>query len=538
MNEKRRNWIVVLVALGLFVGGFGPLFLILDPLDLHLVDRLSGDFDAAALAVPPESMVYVGVNLLGAERERLEAVGAQFAATGDGGILAEMGLSLEEDVLPWVGQYLGWALVNVEADSFNQTAVFHWVLIIEARSTGPADDFLMQLGQKWAARGGTTATTQRYEGVDLTVFPDLAMGRNGRLLLISSDVATVQQAIDAKNGRAIDETDVYAEAVISLPPSRLLTVFVNGADLPTLRDAASVLSGTNLGFVPVADVYSVGVGGFLVDAGVRLDMATTYDRAALSPGRLAAVDSVLAQPQTAAYFPANTILYLAGQPFSQTWAAFIETEGADVAESMLLLGQRFGFDPAAAIFPLLDGVAAVGLMPGSDGLLAAQTGLNVEGVALLGTSQPDQVQQPLDGLLAAIRAIPLPIAKLTDFPVGSGQVTEIEATLGSSLRLAVGATDGYMVVATTGTAAQSLRFDNANTLAQTPAFQQVVELYARENAPTFYLDVAGLRGAMREEGDEGLTAVAASLQPIHTIAANANVVEGIALNRIYLVLEK
>lgn len=533
MSEKRRNWIVVLVTVGLFVGGFGPLFLILDPLDLHLVDRLSGDFDAAALAVPPESMVYVGVNLLGAEQTELEALGQQFAATGDGGILAELGLSLEQDVVPWVGQYAGWALVDVAVDSFNQTAVSHWVFIIEARSTGPADTFLARLAEKWAVRGETTATSQSYEGVDLTVFPDLALGRNGRLLLIGSDAGTVQQAIDAKNGQAIDETDVYAEAVISLPPSRLLTVFVNGADLPQLRDAATVWTGTNLAFVPVDDVYSVGVGGFLVDAGVRLDMATTYDREALSPGRLAAVDSVLGRPQTAVNFPANTILYLAGQPFSQTWAAFIETEGADFAESMLLLGQQFGFDPAALVFPLLDGETALGVIPSSEGMLAAQTGLNVEAVALLGTSQPGQAQQPLDGLLAAIRAVPLPIAKLTDFPVGSGQVTELEMTLGPSLRLAVGAADGYVVAATTGAAAQLLHFDNSNTLAQTSAFQQAATLYAQENAPTFYLDVAGLRGAMGEE-----TAVGASLMPIHTIAANSNVVEGIVLNRIYLVLEK
>lgn len=537
MNEKRRNWVVVLVALGLFVGGFAPLFLILDPLDLHLVDRLSGDFDAAVLAVPPESLVYVGVNLLGAERERLEAVGEQFAAAGDGGILAELGLSLEADVLPWVGQYVGWALVDVAVDSFNQTAVSHWVLIMEARSTGPADDFLARLAEKWAARGGSPATSQTYEGVNLTVFPDLAMGRNGRLLLIGSDVGTVQQAIAAKNGQALDETDVYAETVISLPPSRLLTLFVNGADLPQLREAASVWTGTNLGFVPVAGVYGVGVGGFLVDAGVRLDMATTYDRAALSPGRLAAVERVMGggETTTAVYFPANTLLYLAGQPFSQTWAAFIETEGADLAESMLLLGQQFGFDPATAVFPLLDGEAAIGLIPGSEGLLAAQTGLNVEGVALLGTSQPAQAQQPLDGLLAAIRAIPLPIATLTDFPVGSGQVTELEATLGSNLRLALGAADGYIIAATTGTAAQSLRFDQASTLAQTPAFQEAAALYAQENAPTFYVDVAALRGVMGEEGGGGLTAV---LSPIRTITANANVVEGISLNRIYLLLEK
>ena len=82
-----------------------------------------------------------------------------------------------------------------------QTAVSHWVLIIEARSTAPADDFLARLTEKWTARGGAAATAQSYEGVDLTVFPDLALGRNGRLLLISSDVATMQQSIDAKNGR-------------------------------------------------------------------------------------------------------------------------------------------------------------------------------------------------------------------------------------------------------------------------------------------------------------------------------------------------
>ena len=83
------------------------------------------------------------------------------------------------------------------------------------------------------------------------------------------------------------------------------------------------------------------------------------------------------------------------------------------------------------------------------------------------------------------------------------------------------------MVATTADIAQSLRFDGVNSLAETPNFQLATQAFQNENAPTFFMDVAEVRGVLGEEE----TAV---LAPIHTIAANNNIVDDIILNRIYL----
>ncbi|MEM7111510.1 MAG: DUF3352 domain-containing protein [Chloroflexota bacterium] len=534
MRSRRRDVLIVLIVLGLIIGGLAPIFLVVDPFDLHIVDRLSGDFDAAALAAPPDAIAYVGVNLLGAEQEELAGLAAKFAGDG-GGLLEELGLSLETDVIPWIGQYAGWVLVGMEVDSFNQTAVSDWVLLVEARRTGGADDFLLLLAERWAAQNGVSIANQEYAGVGLTVLPGLVLAREGRLVMIGSSITAVQQTIDAKNGDDLTDTDIYSDAVVALPTERLVTAYVNGSYLPMLRDAATVWTETNLVFVPVSDVESISMAGFLVDEGVRLDMATIYDVEALSAARREAVLTVQDSPQTAVHFPNNTFLYVSGQPLNVTWPSFIESEGADFAESMLLLGENFGFDPSVSIFPLLDGEAAIGFVSGTEGMLAAQTGIGVETAVLLGSSQVAQARAPLDGLTQAIQAIPLPIATIENYPLGDGDVYELQAILGG-LQLAYGSANGQIVVATTGEMAQSLHFTEAESLATTPRYQQAVRAFRGENGLTFYSDVAALRGVLGvvEPSASDATAV---LQPIHTIAANNNVVDDILLNRIYLFMD-
>lgn len=528
MRSRRRDILIVVIVIGLIIGGLGPIFLVVDPFDLHIVDRLSGDFDAAALAAPPDSIAYVGVNLLAAEQADLETFGTKFAGDGKG-LLETLGLSLENDIIPWIGQYAGWVLVDLETDPFNNTAVSEWVLLVEARRTGGADDFLALMAERWAAQTAASPTGLTHEGVDLTVFPDLALARDGRLVMIGNSVTAVQQTIDAKNGASLTDTDIYSDAVIALSTERLLTAYVNGSQLPKLREAASIWAETNLVFVPVADIISVSAAGFLVDEGVRLDMATIYNLDVLSPARREAVLTVQDAPQTAVHYPPETIFYLAGQPFNLTWPSFIESEGADFAESMLLLGEQFGFDPSAAIFPLLDGEAALGLVPGSTGLLAE---FGVETAVLLATSQAAQARQPLDSLTQTIEAIPIPIANIDTYPVGDGSIYELQTLLGASFQIAYGTANGRVVLATTSDMAQSLRFDDSLSLSTTPQFQRVSQLYSNENGPTLYVDVAGLRAAL----GEAFAAETAVLAPISAITANSNVVEDIVLNRIYLVM--
>ncbi|MBK7181286.1 MAG: hypothetical protein IPH82_29595 [Chloroflexi bacterium] len=75
---------VILVGVlgGLFV--LVAAFVLLDPFNLNLFGRLSGDYDAVAAAMPADVDVYVGVNLLNVNQERLTDLQTTFqnAAAG------------------------------------------------------------------------------------------------------------------------------------------------------------------------------------------------------------------------------------------------------------------------------------------------------------------------------------------------------------------------------------------------------------------------------------------------------------------------
>jgi hypothetical protein len=82
---KRRNTLVIVLLAGLVLllcccVAAAAVIVFADPFDLHIKDRLFGGiFDAAAEAMPENTSVYVGINLLNATPNELDRVIEPFA---------------------------------------------------------------------------------------------------------------------------------------------------------------------------------------------------------------------------------------------------------------------------------------------------------------------------------------------------------------------------------------------------------------------------------------------------------------------------
>jgi hypothetical protein len=553
-----RTALLITVAITfLLVAGM----LLLDPFGWHLLDRLRGDYDAALAAIPANSSIYVGVNLLSPNLTRLDDLQGAFrsATTGTGvdidelrqevdkALAQELGISVEEDLLPWLGQYLGFAVVTFEPAAFGNPPRFEWVMAVETRDRKATDQFLTKFAQGWSTSTGETAQREVYQGVSLTQFDQFILGRSGRLLLVGSSGDAIRHSIDAQDGDSLADALGYEEAIARLPRGRLLTTFVNidqfNELLTNIPTPLPRISPENL---PTASVQGTAVAVSLVEAGVQLDFVTIYDPAQISALQRQALETRVIEPETAALFPSETLVYVTGKGIDLIWsslrrALIAELGRADFEESMRLFVQEFSIDPNEQIFPHLDGEAALGILPSHLGTLASAADVDLGAAIVIGTSDQSTLAANMSTFSERIGRPQGGLGTITEHNDLLGlTIYEFETVLVPDLLIAYGVGEGYLLLGSSGQTLRSLRFNGGASLASRPEYQAVWRAFPEEMSPGLYVDLQGLlRELHLEEATNESAADAATtlLRPIPHIAA-ANTVDGnIAQGRIIIFVE-
>lgn len=514
---------LLLIGFVLVVVG-AALLLWVDPFGWHVWQRWMGGYDAAITAVPANSQVYIGLNLLNADRERLNELAAAFDpdASQDGLeqlLVEEWGLSLEEDILTWIGQYVGVALLNIETAE-NGSLSLHWVAAAELLDPEAADLFLEKWRETWIQKYDQTAETRTYKGIELIVFsgqPELVFGRSDNLVLFGSDVEAVQQAIDTQGEESLADSASYQEATAQLPANRLLTFYTNGDEL---RDALTALSGT-LSLTTPGDMLPEAMQGTavsfsLVNAGVQLDTITLYDADELTPTQQQALTTQVQKVETAAFFPANTPVYAVGQGLDLLWGSYrdsfiAQTSQQDFTESMQLFADEFGLNPDTDLFPLLDGEAAFGLIPGTTGL--EEMGLPVGGTAVIHTNDPAQLTANLEAFSQTFGNPQTGIGTVTTGTHNGFTTSQIESVLFPGWHPVYTTQEQFFVLGSDLAALQALVWDGGPSLAAAPRYQQTWQVFPADFTPGLYIDMAGLVEMLQTTATDF-----SQLKPITTIA--------------------
>ncbi len=541
MPPKRRRTSLIITIVGLIlilccclvVAG---VIVFADPFHLHIKDRLfGGTFDAAANAMPEDTGYYVGINLLGATPSDLDRVIQPLADALqinqrswddlihelDKTLGEQMDLTLTDNVKPWIGQYLGIGIFNVQFD--NSANPVSLIVAIESRDNGAADDFLLKL------RDGIEKNAQKmqestYRGVTLYVLkPDSGTGvafcRSGSLVLLSLEEADLRTAIDSQKGKSLADNSQYHDMIGKLPGKRLATVYFTGKEFENLFNELQKQTGSAYGRIEqglgitgqalqsqitnlnIDQWNSVILSLEVTGAGIQLDGAVAYNLDNLTSAQREALNSMGKASKTIDMFPEDTVAFVYGQRLDLTYDTTIQTLRdlcpdmySSVNNALQSVRDATNIDLGDNLFHLLDGEFAIGVFPSSQGYLATQGHINLGFAFLAESSDTGALGNTMETLASKLEEQGASVNRSTSGDLSLYQVLQ---NSGGDVVFAGGIEKNYISLATSGQTIEDL-FAGGTPLSKSSRYQDAISALPDGITPYFYLDVEGLLGAIRE----------------------------------------
>jgi hypothetical protein len=548
-----RRWLLYggLAALGL--AALAAVVVLVDPFGWNLLDKASGLRDEAVGAMPPDVGLYAGLDLINFSEERLTAFSQPFVtalaepgvedlAGGlerlDAMLAQEIGLTLSDDVMPWLGRSVGLGLTDLALQPDGTIDRVGWVLVAGSQDRRAADAFLADLSEQLAQRSSVAATVSEYHGRRITSFArgkgvpfgGLAFTRSGGQVLLGSDEAVVRAAIDAQRGQSLGDGQMFRKLTASLPDERGLTLYANEEQVPELNRLLAAAAPLAIGPVDLTSlVFPPGaVGVSMIDQGLRLDLTTPAGDSPGTPGEAR---------EMAGRLPAEALALISGDSLESLWQSLKASLAAggslsDFQESMSLLSREFGYDPDQDLLPLLDGEWVLALLPASEGLVLELTGQPLGVVLLASSHDPAGLAAAVDDLSQSLADQRLPLATV-EVDGAMATTVDLASLIGAPLPL-------YGVEQTSlflGSDAQILAqtLSGSQPLADNPGFRSAGALLPAEYDLSCFVDVARLLGQL-DSGDSAFPA--RILRPIRQVLAGGGPAsEGVGRGVAFIVVE-
>lgn len=219
--------VAVVIAATLIAGG---------SVAVSVADLLSPAQDDAVALVPPDAAIYANVFLepSAPQKVALDDLLAHFPGAGNRDAardrivelldvpLAEVGLSFETDIDPWLGDQIAF-FMQVPAGFTSEPGV---ALLIEAEDVDAA---LAAVDKAQAADAEHTFRAARYQGVDYEIDQNGdAIGAVGSFLVSGTETG-LKSAIDANEGRSLAGSDRFETALAGLNDDRLALAYLDPA---------------------------------------------------------------------------------------------------------------------------------------------------------------------------------------------------------------------------------------------------------------------------------------------------------------------
>jgi hypothetical protein len=519
-NPRRTTLIITCAVLALVSCGcivVAGLLVWFDPFDWNLIARITGTYDAAAEAVPADADIYIGLDLLQLQSADANRVFQAFAeANPDSQMssadefmdslddeIADGGISFTEDILSWVGQYVGVGIYDFQLATNGEVDSADFVFAAAIRDRAAAEAFSIVLQQRITEEDGQAIQTGAYKGATIYFAPNfendgIAFTIHRGMFLISTTQDNIHTSIDAMSGESFMDTEDFRKLSGELPDGALLTAFVRSSLLDSFNEAFSsgLVSGigTSPSFLWDAGAFSLS----FVPEGLRLDTVTFFDQEVVSEVQQQMINAFAEDVAIDARVPQNTLLFMGGRRLDLNFALLREQfqnadQAADFDEAMNAFASEFGFHPEDDLLVHLDGEYAIALVPSSDGFLASnEVNLGLE--LLFETSNPAGLTMFMNGVeqffSSELGVAPEPIDV-------NGQVVHQVADPFIGEMLAYALTDDLLILTTSAGLAGDV-LSGGSSLRDNPSYQAAWASFPSGMRPALYLDVDNLIGSIRE----------------------------------------
>lgn len=516
-RRSTRSGIIAGVVLALVAAV--AIIVLADPFNLHLFDRLTGRYDAAMEAMPPDTTFYFGFDLRNFSPEKLDRVIKPFSskvedaevqdyedilAQIDESLEQDLGITVTDDVMPWIGQYIGIGLLKLDMsgfDLFGYSSVepdIRFLIAIEARDGAKADAFLELIGDKWTENNDLKSEITEYRGATITYWDSdapgerLAYTRFKSVVLVSQYADDVERGIDAFMGESLADSPDFKSLQGDLHKGRGLTVFTSGEMLKDIYEDMP-------GFEFVTNQFDI-IRGYamtlsIVDAGVQLDIVSSIDEQAYTERFEEPYPTLMVQPGSPDLVPASSVVFIGGFPMENFWEDYQRSlemmgTGEDVAEAIDLLSDEIGLD-LNEFFKALDGVFTLAVLPkefgpDSDPYSAI---LPFDLLLMIGTSQQSEVLEMLEPLAAALEEAVM--TELTPEKRGDFTVYDVYDPYMETSVFLFGVGKDHLVLTTSADVLDEA-FGDGPSLATSERYQQAAQALPGDMTPVVYVDVHGM----------------------------------------------
>lgn len=515
---------------------------------IFIIPRLLGaDENAIAGVMPPDTSMLVELNALNLVSEDANRVARAFEDVFDAGdvqfdaeepanVLEDLddqleevsGLTVTDDILPWIGPNMGIGLVELDIEAIDGGELPQVVFAATIRDTAVADAFIEDMIDVIEDESGYNVDEVEHGGALVfeidSDFEDerLAFGRSSEIFFIATNIDTLEDAIDAQNGENLGGIEEYQNAVAELPDDRALTLYFSGAGLEdSLKSAEDTgeLQGFDSDVIDDLGLTGVGMAITVVSEGIRVDFVGNYDN--ISEEQQELLDAQTDNIETAEFLPESTYVFLVGQRLDLYWQNGLDALDAsgvgedDFDEAMDMFDDMFGFNPNDDLMPLLNGEYSLAIVDSDEGLIAEEFETDLGAVIMMGSSEGETLPEIAEDFTDGLEDQDLNVDDSTNDDV---TIYEVEDPSGEFIG-AYGVGEEYLIASTGAEAIESL-FNNEANLADSDKFKNAWDAFPRGTIPVMYMDIDGLFAAL-EDVDPAMEDVI-DVNPVYAFAMGTN----------------
>lgn len=411
-TDSNRGWVVGAVILGVIV--------LVAVGAVAAYRTLVGQPFAAAEAVPPDADFVISFDLLQVrDTDRINRLANAFAEplveAGeiesaeidileriDEELEAEFGITLTDDVVPWIGRSVsmaGWVPGDLEVEP-------DVLLSMAVRDSGGAAAFIEKVADQATIDFGGFIERSEVRGGDRWTVTDegdtlFVVWLDSDVLLMAPSMRVINRALDAREGNSLLDESAFNEVVAELPSDRLLTMYFGPALFESLTDLTTALTGQITPETEIPALEAIGIGFTLRDDGIQFDVAQVQDNDSEPAVLEAPADAVSTLPiETLGYVAFTIPEGLVDESVIESLRSvdpFAYESLAEEAERML------GVDLFDELLPALGGDAVIAVIEARTGVIAQQGGVPLGLVGALGVVDRSPVATALasvEGLIA------------------------------------------------------------------------------------------------------------------------------------------
>lgn len=304
----------------------------------------------------------------------------------------EFDLSLEEDVVPWVGRSLAvGAWIPPDFEPFMGPPDV--VLTVSIRDEEAAAQFIQSVGEPIDEEPFEDGTL--YTPLDESADP-LVIWVGSDLIVMTPDRATLREALDARDGASVSNDDDFTQAISRLPSDRLAAFYAGPSLFQAMANAAMAMPATPFNAEATEDVRGMAASLSLPDTGVQFDTVQLFAEGA-SDNPFAA-----SEHRGVTALPADTIGYMSfflAEGGVQEWLDQFRHTDPDLYDQIATEAEaELGVDLFGEVLPSIGGENLFAVVQDRNGMLATESQLPLGILVSMGLTDTGPVSDLIAGL--------------------------------------------------------------------------------------------------------------------------------------------